>query len=335
MKFHGLMLVRDEEDILPETIPHLMQWIDWLYILDLGSTDTTWRILQEFAAKNPRIVLHSSQPIVYNDGLRSMLFDAYRDRFQSGDWILKIDADEFYHITPPEFVRKHLRMGETCVHLMWYFFRLTSDEVVAYESGGVDYKQDRLRPIAERRRYYKIPDYAEPRMFRYRSSMRWPENTSFPFNAGYVARERIPIRHYPHRDPVQMQQRCRLRSIMMQVNPLATGPHWKLSDWRQDVIRIDPANGIAIEQPCGEVGLGAVQGLTAGQLNYWTAGTPLPEIHTTNHLTKYPKRFLQRMIHPVCLPILDHMREGLAKDFKPQLLPDAITSQLRNTSPIP
>jgi hypothetical protein len=329
MKFHGLMLVRDEEDILPETIPHLLRWIDGLYVLDLGSTDSTWDILQEFAAKDPRVVLHASEPIVFNDVLRGMLFDVYRNRFQSGDWVLRIDADEFYHIPPPEFVRQHLRAGETCVHLLWYFFRLTSQEVAAYETGQVDIKQDRLKPIAERRRFYKIPDYAEPRMFRYRSTMRWPTNASFPFNAGYVARERIPIRHYPHRDPWQMAKRYQLRAAMMGLNAEA-GPHWKLDDWRQDVIAADPLSGAAIEQNQGGVGLAAARGHTAGELHYWHPGEILPEVHTTNHLMPPPKRLLQRFIHPLCLPIFDRFRPCFPQSFRPRLIPDEITKQLRD-----
>jgi hypothetical protein len=45
--------------------------------------------------------------------------------------------------------------------------------------------------------------------------MQWPETVSFPFNAGYVAHERLHIRRYPHRDPAQLLRRCRLRAIMM------------------------------------------------------------------------------------------------------------------------
>lgn len=149
MKFHGLMLVRDEEDILAQTLTHLLTWIDELYVLDLGSTDSTWQILRAFADRDRRITLHSTSPIVYHDGLRCMLFDAYRHRFKNGDWIMKIDADEFYHILPPEFVRNRLRRGETCVHLSWYFFRLTSKEIADYESGAVDVAADRHKPIEE------------------------------------------------------------------------------------------------------------------------------------------------------------------------------------------
>ena len=207
MRFHGLMLLRDEIDIIVQNLTHLLSWIDSLYILDMGSVDGTWEIVQDFARKDARIVPFFSEPIVYDDNLRSMIFNQYREKFDAGDWVMKIDADEFYHVAPPRFVAERLRPLDTAVHLQWYFFRLTTQESQDYETGKVDVEEDRKRPIEDRRRHYKISTYAEPRMFRYRRSMRWPHNASFPFNAGFVARERIPIRHYPHRDPRQMERR--------------------------------------------------------------------------------------------------------------------------------
>lgn len=334
MKFHGLMVVRDEADILPETISHLLQWIDGLYVLDLGSTDSSWQLLQDLASKDPRIFLYGSKPFIFHDSLRSMLFDAYRHHFKNGDWILRTDADEFYHDPPPDFIRRHLRAGETCVHLLWYYFRLTSLEVDSYQTGQIEIERDRQRPIAERRRFYKIPDYAEPRMFQYRTTMQWPENASFPFNAGYVARKRIPIRHYPHRDPRQMARRYQLRAAMKALKAEA-GPHWALEDWRQDVLQVNTASGDALEQNQAGVGLAAATGHVAGKLHYWTSGEALPEVHSTRHLAPVPKRCLQRLIHPLCLPVLDRLRPRFPKNFRPDLIPDAITQQLREPVPKP
>ena len=214
MRFHGLLVLRDEGDVVRESLTHLLTWIDALYVQDTGSTDDTWDVVNEFAAKDPRVVPFGREPIVFTDNVRSVMFDRYRDRFDPGDWVLKVDADEFHHVPPPRFVRERLRAGDTAVHLQWYYFRLTAAEVADYESGRVDVLEDRRRPVAERRRFYKVSRYTEPRMFKYRRSMRWAERSSFPFNAGFVARERMPIRHYPHRDPLQMQRRFRLRAGM-------------------------------------------------------------------------------------------------------------------------
>lgn len=323
MRFHGLMLLRDEEDILAQCLEHLLSWIDALYIIDLGSTDASWDIVHDFARRDPRIVPYKRQPIVYTDNLRCVLFNGYRARFAPGDWVMKIDADEFYHVPPPEFVRQRLRAGDTAVYLQWYFFRLTQKEVVAYESGQPTIADDRRRPITDRRRYYKISEYAEPRMFRYRRAMQWPETTSFPFNAGFVARERIPIRHYPHRDPDQMARRYRLRSAMMQFKAHAGG-HWKLDDWRQEIV--DDAGVAAADT--SKVGLSGERGIATGQLHYWPPGQPLAERPLHNHVPPPATRLGQRVIHPLCLPLLDRRRPRFSSSYTPPTIPEDVNEQI-------
>ena len=315
MRFQGLMLLRDEEDIIAQNLDHLLTWIDALYILDLGSTDRTWEIVQDYARRDARIVPYLHQPILYNDNLRCVLFDHFRGRFAPGDWVMKIDADEFYHIPPPQFVRDHVGLGETAVYLLWYYFRLTQGEVQAYESGAVNEAADRLRPITERRRFYQIASYSEPRMFQYRRAMQWPETTSFPFNAGYVARERIPIRHYPHRDPTQMARRYALRSATMKIDSSGAGDHWKLADWRQDVV--DPA----APPPADKQGVSTMAGLDTTTVHEWLPGQPLLDVYPTNHLPPPGKRLVQRLAHPLLLPLLDRRRRKFDKSFRPTPMP--------------
>ena len=321
MRFHGLMLVRDEADVLRQTLDHLLTWADTLHVLDMGSTDGTWDVVQDYAAREPgRVVPMFSRPIVYSDTLRSLMFHRLRGGFDPGDWVMKIDADEFYHVPPPRFVRERVRPAESAVHLQWYFFRLTTAEVADYESGRVSVAADRLRPIADRRRYYKASTYAEPRMFRYRRTMRWPESGSSPFNAGLVARERIPIRHYPHRDPPQMDRRFQLRAAMMRANAFA-GNHWRLGDWREEVVDAGGSTGSAAAPV--KVGLAGENGIDVGPLHYWSPGTPFPEVPLHNHVPPLRTRLAQRVAHGLLLPVLDRTRQPFDPAFEPTPIPDA------------
>ncbi len=323
MRFHGLMLLRDEIDIIQQNLDHLLTWIDALYILDMGSVDGTWDVVQDYARRDPRIVPFFSRPIVYDDNQRSMLFDQYRQRFDPGDWVMKIDADEFYHLPPPRFVRERLRPLDTAVHLQWYFFRLTKQEAADYESGRVDITVDRERPIEDRRRYYKIASYAEPRMFRYRRGMKWAKNGSMPFNAGFVARHRIPIRHYPHRDPKQMELRYKLRAAMMKLKAHAGG-HWKLDDWHKDLV--DSA-GVA-EASKENVGLSDNSSIDTGPLYYWAPGTPFHEVPLHNHIPPLSMRIQQRIVHPLLLPILDRLRPDYDRSYKPVDIPPDVAAHI-------
>ncbi len=326
MRFHGLMVVRDEDDILPQCLAHLLSWVDSLHILDLGSKDQTWDIVQDAASKDKRVIPFKSQPYRFDDSIRGFLFDASRSKFRDGDWVLRLDADEFYHVAPPEFIAERVLPHESLVNLAWYYFRLTSKEVEDYERGTIIISQDRQRPIEHRRRFYKIPDYAEPRMFKYRSSIRWPASRQFPFNAGYPARERIPIRHYPHRDPEQMQKRYRLRAAMMELQANA-GPHWRLKDWRKDVLQVEEGTGTAAEQTSALEGLSAAEGHTAGDLNYWSPGTALPAIVGAKHLPNWLRRAMQRVIYPHLVCGMDRFREPWA-DREPDLIPMEIQARL-------
>src|SRR5687767_11349386 len=124
MAFRGMMLLRDEQDVIGQCLDHLLTWIDALYILDLGSTDRTWEIVQDYAGRDKRVIPFEHRPILYSDNMRGYIFHHVREQFVPGDWVMKIDADEFYHVPPPQFVRERLRAGDTAVHLQWYFFRL-------------------------------------------------------------------------------------------------------------------------------------------------------------------------------------------------------------------
>ena len=212
MKFHAMMPVRDEADIVAQSLAHLLTWADAVYVFDTGSVDETWDIVQDFAAREPRIVPLRKDAVYFSDHqVRSWIFHQVRRQMRDGDWFLRVDADEFYHVTPPDFVKNRLRKHETIAWHQYYDFRLTETDVARWESGR-ETVADRQQPIEKRRRWFTRSIYSEPRLCRYRTSMRWPPTASFPYNAGFVARERLPIRHYPHRDPLQLDRRCRLRA---------------------------------------------------------------------------------------------------------------------------
>jgi hypothetical protein len=324
MRFHCLMILRDEGDIIEQSLDHLLSWADAVYVLDLGSTDNTWDSVQARASKDKRVVPFKSAPLVFNDNLRGYIFNQFRDRFEHGDWILRTDTDEIYHVPPPQFVTDRLARLDTAVWLQWYYFRLTQREVADYESGNVDILEDRKRPISDRRRYYKVSQYGEPRMFRYRRDMKWNHAASFPTNAGFISRQRVPIRHYPHRDPLQMQTRFLLRARMMMLKANA-GSHWKVQDWRAEVVDDLGMSAAALGKQ--KHGLAGEDGIDTGPMLYWEPGTELPDPRLL-HAVPFPKRLMQRIIHPALLPILDRRPGGWEPSFQPEALPPHMRGSL-------
>jgi glycosyltransferase involved in cell wall biosynthesis len=205
MRFHALLPVREEADIIGQCLQHMLQWADAIYVFDTGSIDNTWEIVQEFAARDKRVIPMRKEPVYFSETrLRGYMFHIARKQMRDSDWVLRVDADEFHHIAPPDFVKNCMWKHETVAYHQYYDFQLLRSEVDKWDRGE-ETLADRARPIEDRRRHYTVSVYSEPRLCRYRETMQWPPTVSFPYNAGFVARERLPIRHYPYRDPVQLE----------------------------------------------------------------------------------------------------------------------------------
>ncbi|MBA3960653.1 MAG: glycosyltransferase family 2 protein [Chthoniobacterales bacterium] len=312
MRFHCLLPIRDEADIVSQCLRHLLKWADYIYVFDTGSVDNSWEVVQDYAATDQRIIALKKESVYFSETLlRGWMFHHARNKMYDGDWFLRVDADEFHHISPPEFVREHMRKHETVAYHQYYDFRLTESEVDAWAKGE-ETLADRSQPIENRRRHYTVSVYAEPRLCLYRKTMKWPETVSFPYNAGYVARERLPIRHYPHRDPAQLQKRCLLRAVMMsdeqnrQNWSRPEAHHWSCGNWREFIVS-DNEPG----------------------LKYWQLGTLLPIVRQTNHLKLSHIRILQRAAHSVLLPLLDSNRSGFSASALPQPIPPAVAEELK------
>lgn len=222
--FHAFMLVRDEGDILAQTIAHLLTWCDALHVLDTGSTDATWDIVREAASRDPRVRPFEHREQVMRIGLRGLMFEAARREYRRGDWIAYVDADEFYHVPPPVFVREHVAPREGRVFTQHYEFVILRSEMERWERGGV--RMRTIPDICEDRTRYFVDDFMvlEARLFRFRPGMRWPIEHSNPLFPGVAAQARIPVRHYRWRSPAQIEQRLALRQRMAKISE--HGLHW-------------------------------------------------------------------------------------------------------------
>src|ERR1700761_7029213 len=162
MRFHCLLPVRDEGDVIGECLSHMLKWADAIYVFDTGSLDDTWEIVQDFAVRDRRVVPLRQAPVYFSEvRLRGWMFHQARRDMRNGDWFLRVDADEFHHIPPPEFVKTRLRRHETIAWHQYYDFRFTASELKAWEAGR-EGLVDRKRPVVERRRHYTLSVYSEP-----------------------------------------------------------------------------------------------------------------------------------------------------------------------------
>ena len=64
MKIHGLCLVKNEADVLQETLVSALHWCDdHIYVFDNGSNDGTWELVQELANQHLQIPLMHEHPV--------------------------------------------------------------------------------------------------------------------------------------------------------------------------------------------------------------------------------------------------------------------------------
>jgi hypothetical protein len=156
--------------------------------------------------------------------------------------------------------------------------------------------------------------------------MRWHPSNAWPFNMGIIAKERLPIRHYPHRDPIQMERRHRLRAGIMRLGAGAP-PHWKLEDWRKDVLDVeqDAANrGAALS----EEGVDSEVGHNDGELREWTPGTTLPPATFLNHMEPWRQRLVKRIMYRTIVRWTDLRRPAYPPDFQPTYIDESINQTL-------
>ncbi|TVS08084.1 MAG: glycosyltransferase [Phycisphaerales bacterium] len=243
VRFHAIMLVRDEADVLSEAIKGVLGWADSLWVLDNGSIDGSWEIVQEAAGSDPRVRAWGRVNAVFSDALRAAVFHDARTTFGPGDWIARVDADEVFHEQPSEFVRR-LGRSESFVCGLLHEFVLLRGEAEAIGRG----EEDLSLPISERRRWWTPNHYPEPRLFRYRRSMRWPGTRGHPWLAGVMATERIQIRHYRWRTPEQARRRWALREAVRGSMPFG-GAHWSIDNWRAEGLRTRRDPGVSFWRP--------------------------------------------------------------------------------------
>src|SRR4051794_38075671 len=125
MRFHAMLPVRDEADIIEQSLSALLTWADAIYVFDTGSVDETWDIVQAAAARDGRVIPLKRNPVFFCDTkVRAWLFHQARQYMHDGDWFLRVDADEFHHVPPPEFIKTRIRKCETVAWHQYYDFRL-------------------------------------------------------------------------------------------------------------------------------------------------------------------------------------------------------------------
>jgi hypothetical protein len=232
MRIFGLYLVKNEADVVAESLIAASSWCDKVFVFDNGSTDGTWDLIQDLARNTPQVVPFKQDPAPFRDGLRSDIFNAYRAEARASDWWCRLDADEFYLDDPRHFLLDvPLQVDIVWAALFSYYF--TDVDAREYDSDPDHYAS---RTVNERLRYY-VNHWSEPRLFRHRANLVWTRRTGFPeaMETRAVYRRRIRVKHFPYRSPDQIDRRLQTRRPAILSGEFK---HEAVADWGKAVASV-------------------------------------------------------------------------------------------------
>lgn len=240
MQIFSICCVRDEVDVIAETLGAASEWSDQIFVLDNGSVDGTWELLKQLEGGNSKLVLLGQELEPFSEELRGTVFEARRQIANPGDWWCRLDADEIYIDDPRDFLDR----TPSLVGFVWsatFNFYLTEIDVEAYEADPYGWLE---RPVQERLHHYQN-NWSEGRFVRHRSDLRW-KGLIWPENRGITDRRRIRLKHYQYRSPNQIQRRLEIRQPRPDIFPHESRrslpvPDRESKNWVRDWMRKEPA----------------------------------------------------------------------------------------------
>lgn len=129
------MIVKDEEEMLPDALKSVKGFVDEIIIVDTGSTDRTVEIAKEHGA---RVFFHPWE----NDFSKSR---NYSIGYASGDWVFIMDADERLNRESAPLLRK---VANTC-----------TEEAVSFSIYNIDTDHDQVSFLPSVRLFRNGRDY--------------------------------------------------------------------------------------------------------------------------------------------------------------------------------
>ena len=220
-KLYAICLVKNEDDVITQTLSHAAGYCEKIFVLDNGSTDRTWEFVQSLAQANPRIVAFGQTFEPYRRSLRAGAYYEIRSELSEYDWWLILDSDEFLAEDPHPVIAQAVRERADLIRSWQISFYYTDVDLRAWEKG----EDSRDKPIVDRRRYYLI-NWQERRLFRNRRDLLWGDG-NVPKGLGRECKRRILNRHYPLRDPEQIQKRLVDRFGHPTCFRHVTSPDWR------------------------------------------------------------------------------------------------------------
>ncbi len=206
MKLNAICVLKNEADIIVDTLNNALRFCDSIFIFDNHSDDGSWELVCDMAKKDSRVIIAARTKETYRNQFRNRIYNMFHQNYSSSDWWYILDADELLVEDPRPMLVKAMQRNKNQMRVWQAQFYFTDHDLEHYEN------EDKLLSVPERRFYYRI-NWREPRFFRNSPTENWPEHISGkvpPFCANLYHPSPI-CRHYAERTPEQIQARRKLR----------------------------------------------------------------------------------------------------------------------------
>ena len=206
MKVNAICLVKNEVDVINETIDRALLFCHRIYVFDNGSTDGTYELLKQRSYDDPSIVVAIHSDECFKEQFRNRIYNLFHHQYSSDDWWLILDADEMLVEDPRARLAKAAALGKNFMRVWQAQFYFTDRDMADYAT------EDHDQSVVSRRKFYRV-NWREPRFFKNDPQRSWSESESgrVPSFCRNVYRQSPMNRHYAQRNPDQIQQRHELR----------------------------------------------------------------------------------------------------------------------------
>lgn len=226
MKIYAIMVVKDEIDFVEAVLREAEKWASKIFILDNGSTDGTWELLQRL--KNDVITPWKQDFGPYRRGFKGDVYSEFKGISEPGDWWAILDADEFFIEDPRAFLATVPKSYHiVCKKSLDYVF--TTEDVEELTFG------ENAEENVKKLRYITTPCWTEPRFIRFRKSLVWGNSVldQYPKRGGVVYEKFILVKHYQYRSPAQMQKRLDNRNAIKAKQDGLVFRHVQEKNWKE------------------------------------------------------------------------------------------------------
>lgn len=212
MKIIALMVVKNEDDVVGYAIDDALKWADHIIIMNNNSTDNTESVILEKVASSSKVKYWGRYDGVFRDGLRALLYLDNKELFSPGDWIVRLDADEFFIDNPFDFLSAAPDKVNFVKSASFQYYYTEKDH--ERELSDLNYLDT---PPHLRLKYYSC-NWSEYRCVKFTEDFSWPLGEKMGtaecwpvFREKYVFSQRIHLKHFKYRSLGQIQKRVAVR----------------------------------------------------------------------------------------------------------------------------